>query len=495
MIGWLGDFFRFWWALFYWNTRKTWFRLRGAHRDSCPCQTFSDSGLALDSRCEAVVHWHRPGRFRRVCPLLTETADGWRCGVNAESVRPFWGRASLYGALGFVGVYVVATGLAFAAFQALDYDLRYRTIALPTHWHEIRQAQEKLYATRASRAMASGQYQEAILALERVCSLNPQNRQAALALANLAQVASHADLADLTYERLYRDMPEHRIATAQIWFRALLARGAYDRIKPLAVAMITEDVSERGVWFNALLFSARATRDSEILVAALNHRNALPGWCTEILEIERDLLGGRSPEALPRLLRVHRQPEVAYLPFFQVDRLIRTGRLDDAQTVLGQYAPQLVAEETGLLRLRIFQARQRTGPLTSEYETVLPNRLAPRSAARLCSHLLTNPDPTLAARYGAHFERDFPEPAAESLALFHASYLVATLNGDTALAERLLAKTRRFTNSDSRALTSLASLLPLRGPDARVTRIMPLVPLPVEVIYAVLERQQPPPAP
>ena len=55
MTGWLGDFFRVWWALFYWNTRKTWFRLRGAHRDDCPCQTYSDSGHAMDSRCEAIL--------------------------------------------------------------------------------------------------------------------------------------------------------------------------------------------------------------------------------------------------------------------------------------------------------------------------------------------------------------------------------------------------------------------------------------------------------
>ena len=117
MTGWISDFFRFWWALFYWNTRKAWFRLHGAHRDSCPCQNFSDSGHALDSRCEAVVQWRNPGRFKRVCPLLTETKDGWRCGVDAERVRPFWGRAAAYVGAALLTLYLLGSVAVFVVLR------------------------------------------------------------------------------------------------------------------------------------------------------------------------------------------------------------------------------------------------------------------------------------------------------------------------------------------------------------------------------------------
>lgn len=491
VIGWLGDFFRFWWALFYWNIRKTWFRLRGAHRDSCPCQNFSDSGLALDSRCEAVVHWHQASRFRRICPLLTETADGWRCSVDAERVRPFWGRAFGYGFMALFGVYLVAAGLVFATLRLAQYEIGYGTVVWPGHWGEIRQAREKLYANRAQRAMTEGNYNEAILALEQVCQLNPRNYQAGLALANLSQVASRPTMADYTYERLYREMPEQRITTAQIWFRALLTRGAYDKIKPLAAAMLMEDVSERSIWLNALLFSARATRDSEILNTALNHRHSLPEWCNDLLEIERDLLTHHEAEALPRLVRIYRQPETAYLPYYQIDRLIRAGRLADAQTVLTAYGAQLPEETTSFLRLRLFQAHGWKSLLKSEYENLLRPRLTAPTAGQLCAYLMLHPDRALSSSFGARFDREYPTPTAETLPLFHATYLAAVVSGDQALAGSMLEKIRLFTRSDARVVQGLAELLP--HPDARLPRILPLVPLPIEVVYAILERQQPKP--
>lgn len=175
MIGWLGDFFRFRWALFYWNARKTWFRMRGAHRDDCPCQTYADSGHALDSRCEAVTHWNQPARFKRVCPLLVQTPQGWRCSVNAESVRPFWGRAILYGtALGLV-LYLALTLLVFGVLRSASYKTSYLSVAWPPRWNELRKSQENLYVARAQQALQAGNYQEAILSLEMVTQLNPGN--------------------------------------------------------------------------------------------------------------------------------------------------------------------------------------------------------------------------------------------------------------------------------------------------------------------------------
>lgn len=84
------------WALFYWNARKTIFRLRG-RRGVAPCQHPSDSGTAMKTACDACTAWHRRVRFRLVCPLLKQDDAGlWVCSVDRAGVRPFWGRAFAY---------------------------------------------------------------------------------------------------------------------------------------------------------------------------------------------------------------------------------------------------------------------------------------------------------------------------------------------------------------------------------------------------------------
>jgi hypothetical protein len=492
VTGWIGDFFRFWWALFYWNARKTWFRLRGAERDSCPCQNKSDSGLALDSRCDAVIYWQRPARFRRVCPLLTEAPAGWRCGVDAERVRPFWGRAALYCGGMLVALYLAGTVAVFTTMRLAKYDISYSALLWPPRWGELRSSQERLYAGRAQRAMEARNYQEAVLALEMVCTLNPRNYAAGLALANLSQLAANPLMAEQIYRRLMQDVPEQRVQTAQIWFRMLLTHAAYDKIKPLAAAMLIEDAGQRGAWLNALLFAARETNDSRFLTNVLEHPGPLPEWCVELITIERDLLQNHLSDALPRLVRIHRQPAATYVTYFQVDRLLRHGCVDEAQNLLNTYGALIPPDEAAFLHLRLYQAKGWSSLIESEHETLLQYPLAPRIAAQFCALLINNPDPGLLARYFDKFTREGPPLANETLPLYQATYLAAATAGDRMRAEKIAAQIMQFTGSDARVLRGLAELLQTGRPDARLARILPLVSLPTEVVYASLERRPSP---
>lgn len=119
VISWLGDFVRFWWALPYWNLRKTLFRLRGRDPVDCPCQHPSDSGLAYQTRCEAAATWNRAARVRCVCPLLVGTPEGLRCSIAAANVRPFWGRACAFAAGAFVALYLGGVLLAFLGLKGI----------------------------------------------------------------------------------------------------------------------------------------------------------------------------------------------------------------------------------------------------------------------------------------------------------------------------------------------------------------------------------------
>jgi tetratricopeptide (TPR) repeat protein len=489
VTGWIADCFRFLWALFYWNTRKSWFRLRGAHRDDCPCQIYGDSGQAFDSRCEAVSSWHRPERFRRVCPLLVQTPDGWRCSVNAESVRPFWGRAWLYGGGLALALYLLGTAGIYFGLRLAHYETSYSMVAWPPHWSRLRIAQEKLYANRAQTALQAGNFAEAMLALEMVTQLNPENYPAGLALAGLKQVSGQPYVADHIYDRLMHDAPDQRRQTAQIWFRALLARGAYPEVKKLATMMLNEDPAERAAWLHALLFACRQTGDAGFLGIVLAEQPHLPDWCTELIGTEQLLLQNQVDRALPRLTRLHRSPASPFIPFYQVDRLVRHGAAPRAVELLEAYGAQVPPDEAAVMRLRIFQSQGWASLAHSELDVLLHRELTARSVAQLCGWLIGHPDADASRAFLARFGATEIPVNASTVPLFHAAYLVAATHGDKVQAEVLASRIGQFTASDVRALRGLGELLRVNGPDDRLFRILPLVPLPVDAVYASIERK------
>lgn len=462
--------------------------MRGAHRDDCPCQNYSDSGHALDSRCDAIRDWSRPERFRRVCPLLKQTAEGWRCGVNAESVRPFWGRALLCGSVLTLCLYLAGTLALYTGLRVARYDTSYLAVVWPPRWGELRDSREKLYAARAQRALKAGHYREAILSLEQVTRLNPQNYAAGLALAGLSQVAAHPYVSDHTYERLMRDVPEQRRQTAQIWFRALLARAAYLQVRDLATRMLSEDPAERPAWLHALLFSTHQTGDHAGLGKVLAEHPHLPDWCTELIGIEQLLLQGHLDRALPRLTRVYHQPAAGFLPYYQIDRLLRHGASDPASNLLRAYGGKMPPDEAAFLRLRLYQAKGWTVLAETELEVLLGYEMAPRIIAQFCAYLINRPDPSLFARFHDRLTAANLPLNFETVPLHQAVYLSAVLAGENGQADQIFARIKQYTNSDARVLRGLGKLLRAPAPDPRLPRILPLVPLPTEVVYAILER-------
>ena len=153
MIGWLGDFLRFWWGLLYWNTRKSLFRLN-RDRARCPCQNPSDSGRARETGCDAAHAWYQPARFRRVCPLLVETAEGLRCAADARDVRPFWGRAAAYYAAAALALYLAAVFALFACLRIVGYPLSPVSLLWPPRWSDLRLARGDYFVAKAQRALA-----------------------------------------------------------------------------------------------------------------------------------------------------------------------------------------------------------------------------------------------------------------------------------------------------------------------------------------------------
>lgn len=481
---WLGDFLRFWWALGYWNLRKTWFRLRGAVPTDCPCHNPSDSGLPRETRCEAVATWNSPARFRRVCPLLVATADGHRCSVAASAVRPFWGRAFAYAGTATLVVYLGLAGVAYFGLKRIGYEVGLTSVLWPGHWSEIRTAQERLYARRAQSALAAGDFPAAVLALETVTTINPRNQAASLALANLWQISGRASLADGIYQRLMIDFPAQRIEFARLWYRALLARGDYTRIKQLAPQLLLEDSASRAAWLHALVFATRRSSDPAPLQGLLDDPRHLPSWCLLVLTLELDLQtqAGRHAAALGR---VAADPGSPYVPLYQAERLIATGRAAEAVALLKGYEGRVPVDEAGFRLLEAYTLLGWSALAEGEAEILLSFPMRPQLAAQFSAYLIRRPDPELQARFVDRFVRDGPRPDPDSLAYYAAAHLAAIRCGDNARAAYLADILRSRAASDFRALGTLGEILrqPTRG--ARLEQVLPAVPLPTEVYYAL----------
>ena len=72
--------------------------------------------------------------------------------------------------------------------------------------------------------------------------------------------------------------------------------------------------------------------------------------------------------------------------------------------------------------------------------------------------------------------------------------MVAALAGDATRAQLLRAEIKGITTTDARVLNGLVELLRGGKPDPRLPRILPLVPLPTEVVYAIHENSSAAPA-
>ena len=228
-MGWLADFFRLLGGLFYWNALKSFYRLRGA-RGRCPCQHPSDSGKAWETGCNAITHWDQPARFRRVCPLLKkDDSDRWRCSANQSDVRAFWGRAFGFYGGGAALLYLLGTLMAFTALRTTGYRVTYPGVFWPPAWGKFTGVKAEFFFAKFQRAYAAQDIREALLDLSLAYDLDPKNYDAGLLLAQLYQFGQPG-LSDLVYGRLLSEHPERAEATAQLFFRALLARGDFPSV-------------------------------------------------------------------------------------------------------------------------------------------------------------------------------------------------------------------------------------------------------------------------
>ncbi len=473
--------------MLYWNTRKSLFRMRRG-RVAPPCQSPSDSGRAYETRCDACLQWAKQERFRRVCPLLVETSEGLRCSVDSPAVRPFWGIAFRWYGGSALAIYAVAVLTVFGFLRTIGYPVSILQVGLPPLWHEIGAARGWFFLKRSQEAFAAGRTNEGLLFLSNSYDFDPGNYSAGLALAKAFQLSQVAR-SDEIFAKLYADHEAERPGTAQQWFRALLARGDFDRVVSLATDEIERDPGQANAWMRAAIFASRQARTETALRALLaKPTQALRIW-RPVLETELLFHANRIEEVRAAVARPWPASLPPYSFLYQAEMLVLLGNPDDALDLLVQHRIRLDDEAYFTLRLRCLAAAGATRSLRSEFKAILLD--PPLNQARLkmmCAQLIRYPDPELFAQLQRKLE-DTPMPLTDETAGGWFSLLcTAGALGDLDRLNTLMLRLRNAAQTPFTALQMVEAFFRGQMSDPRATTFLPFLPVPLEVGYALIER-------
>jgi hypothetical protein len=486
VIGWFADFFRFAWGLFYWNTRKSWFQLRG-RRGRSPCQNPSDSGRALETHCDACLHWNRPARFARVCPLLVSTPKGLLCSANTAQVRPFWGRAARYIGGSFLGVYLVGALGVFMFLRVIGYPINIVHVTWPGLWYRVPQARSAYFFNKGNAAFAAGHVREGLLYFDNAYKFDPSNYLAGLALARNYQTTQPI-ASDTIFARLYREHPVQRAATAQDWFRGLLARGDFAQVAKLASHELLSEPAHASPWMRAFIFSTRQLHDPSPLRALLtNTTTHITPWRT-LLETELLLQTGQTANARAKLLQTWSIKAPAYAFYYQIENLLALGENFPALDQLGRSVGHLDDETALGLRLAAYYRAGLSSQLAYEFNTLLSRPLSPPIIKLLSAHLINYPNPALFQSFYAKFERAQLPLNIDNAGSYFSVLCVAGVHHDRARLAAEIGRLKTLTSASLLRLNLVADFFNDESAVQRIATFLPILPVPLEVTYALLER-------
>ncbi len=486
MLGRLADTFRLFWGLLYWNIRKSWFQLRRG-RSACPCQSPSDSGRAFETRCDACLLWQKPARFRRVCPLLVETKDGLRCSADTADVRPFWGRAFGYYGSTFGALYLAGVVIVFSFFRSVGYPVSIAEVALPHLWPRLTYARAWLFFERSQKAFTAGHTSEGLLYLANAYEFDPHNYAIGLTLAKNFQVGQAAR-SDEIFAQLMRDHPKLRDATAWDWHLALLARGNFEKIGTLASDELLADPAHAQVWLRALLFATQRSGNSKPLQTLLADNSPAAAIWHRLLDVELRLRNGQLREARAALDRPWPADAPPFTIYYRAETLVKL-REPLAAIDLIDLNRRVIDEEARItLRLEAFASANLAQSLRKEADLLLAPRFNLPNAKVLCAHLIRHPDRDLFERLCNKAQSEAGPLNSDNAGVWFSLLCTAGAVGDYDRLHALTAQLKQGSSTPFIALSVVEAFFQGKTAERRITSILPILPLPLEVTYALIER-------
>jgi hypothetical protein len=445
----------------------------------------------LETRCDACLSWAKPARFRRVCPLLAQTGEGLRCSADSAEVRPFWGRA-----LGFFGgatlaVYLMGAVAVFTFLRTVGYPVSIVHVTLPHLWHRVGQARGWFFMERSNQAFAQGKPTEGLLYLANAYDFDPQNYLAGISLAKNLQSAQPAR-SDQVFEKLMREHPDKGRATAQDWFRALLARGAFGRIATLARDELLIGNEHAGVWLRALLVATRQTNDETPLRELRDSAAPESRVWHPVIETELLVRRGRTAEAREMLRAPWPDNAPAFATFYRVETLVRLHEPMLAADLLHAHRGRLDDEAVATLLLDIY-ALSGSRLLQAQIDATLRPRVdAPRIKV-VTAHLIRHPNREMFDQVWQRFMRQPLPLNGDTAGAWFSLLCAAGAVGDLDRLHELTVTLRNASKSPFVALSVAEAFFRGETADRRIVPLLPFLPLPIDVTYALIERYTPPP--
>jgi hypothetical protein len=490
-MGWISDLFRLAGAFLYWNARKSIYRLRGA-QGRCPCQHPSDSGRAWETACAAVTHWAHPARFRRVCPLLKQNASGaWRCSVNRADVRPFWRRAAIFYGSTLLAFYLAVTLGVFIFLRSVGYAVTYPGVLWPPAWENFTAIRSDFFLEKYQASAKSGDMQAALMALSTAYNLDPQNYAAGRRLASLWQMTQPL-YSDQIYNRLLADHPAEAETTAQVWFRALLARGDFKGIETLATDRLLASPAASGAWLNAWLFAHRRTAGTASR-ARLLAAPALTPTGRLLITLTGDLAAALSPADQQSLLRNAAAAAGDGLAFYHVCReFTARGFAQDTLDWMDRRPGLLGPRDMLALRLDALAALGWRATLRSEIAGLLIEPPAPVLIELVAAHLIRHPDAGLLDMLFARVDQAGPAADEAGFRAYFALFCAAGAGRDETRLRWTATRINQLLGDEFRGLDTIGiALLDTKRTRHLANYLPALQPLGLDVTYALFDHYDP----
>ena len=409
LLNWLADTGYFVGGMFYWNLRKSAYVWR-ERRGRCPCQNESDDSIPGHVRCDAVLDWHNPARFQKICPLLVASPDGWRCSVHASAVRPFWGRVFSWLALSLLGLYLAGTLAVFVGLRAVGRaPVGWLQVAWPGMWHEIKPVQSAYLFRQAIDSFGQGRLPEAYLALTTARQLDLSNYDAALMLAQISMFQRSYLFSDDLFMALWREHPTRQLRTAVTYHDTLLSLDRMGRLGEFAVTMAATDPAHAVVWIRSALLAVRSMQAGEATGFGTKQAGAILALAPHaqlLLRAELDLQAGEKTRALAALHKPFAGPFNPFHTQYQIERLAGLGALNEAQFLLDQKGPLMGDFEHLLVQTSFFAIADDFTMTHASFRALLKLPLTEQRVERLAALLIAHPDVTLYRELHTRVQRE-----------------------------------------------------------------------------------------
>lgn len=239
--------------------------------------------------------WDRPERFRRVCPALQRSPEGWMCSLDTAAVRPYWIRALGWWAGAAVAAYVLLATGAAGALRARGYrDITPLDTLLPTRWSRVTTARRDVFLRQAQAALAQRDVAAMWVSLSSAAAAAPDDYEVRLALAQMYSHLLMNSLAETEFRDLLQRFPDQRAKTAVVFHDVLVTRGEFEALGRLALGQLAEpDTTEKAAWIRALMLALRGSRDpGQVLRSERDAFAALPQPWQNAIRCEAAVRGG-----------------------------------------------------------------------------------------------------------------------------------------------------------------------------------------------------------